>query len=351
MPLSEVNSNSVNNTVNTPEVRKKRDADAKLAVGITLIVLGVLAAAAAVVLSFCFGMVLIPIIVGAVSLALGITGIVLAILSKENKKTDAPSSNDLDSSRLVGNNESLSSPSSALPAVDSPPDESDSDDNPLPPPSTGRAPVNSAGNESDSDDNPLPPPPRALPTSNDAALPPPPRALPTSNDAALPPPPRALPTSNDAALPSPSSALPAVDSPPDESDDDTPPPVPPRRRDRGSPAVNVSDDDQDKTSHYRQPIGITIQQLKQQKGAQSRIDHRLLPTPGTVARIMDQISDDESTDGATSSESDGEWEDRSLPDNGTKRGMVHRVAGAFAQGAQRAVQSIKRWNPFASAGK
>jgi len=122
MSLSGVNSNSVNNTVNTPEVRKKRNAKAKLAVGITLIVLGVLAAAAAVVLSFCFGMVLIPIIVGAVSLALGITGIVLVILSKENKKTDASSSNDLDSSRLVVDNESLP-PASTVPApVDSAPE-------------------------------------------------------------------------------------------------------------------------------------------------------------------------------------------------------------------------------------
>ncbi len=318
MSLSGVNSISVGNTVNTPEVRKKRDADAKLAVGITLIVLGVLAAAAAVVLSFCFGMVLVPIIVGGVSLALGITGIVLAILSKENNKTDAPSSNDLDSNRLVVDNEPPPPASTVLPT---------SNGDPLPPPPRELLTTDSAGNDlhgdgSDSDGDPLPPPPSRVSAPVDRA----------------------------------GNELHGNDS---DRDDEIPPELPPRRRDRGSPsqlfgshsnAIKVSDD-KDERSQYRQSIRRTIKQLKEERMAQSRSNHMNPRKSKTVTDVIDRMSynsSEESSDEYTSGQSDGEWEDRSLLHDSTKRGMVHRVARAVVRGALR---SVRGWNPFASAGE
>jgi|GEM_PF-3883046 len=61
---------------------KKGSFNPKLVIGITCIVLSVLAAIAAGVLSLSFGMVLIPIIVGAVSAAFALTGIALTVTGK-----------------------------------------------------------------------------------------------------------------------------------------------------------------------------------------------------------------------------------------------------------------------------
>jgi hypothetical protein len=61
---------------------KKGSFNPKLVIGITCIVLSVLGAIAAAVLSLSFGMVLIPIIVGAVSAAFALTGIALTVTGK-----------------------------------------------------------------------------------------------------------------------------------------------------------------------------------------------------------------------------------------------------------------------------
>jgi|GEM_PF-5162578 len=76
---------------------RKNPMNPKLATGITLIVLGVLVVAAAVILSFCFGMFLASIILSVTSGLMFLPGIILAILGKEgflienNKKSVSPS--------------------------------------------------------------------------------------------------------------------------------------------------------------------------------------------------------------------------------------------------------------------
>jgi hypothetical protein len=68
---------------------RKNPMNQKLAIGITLIVLGVLVAVSAVILSFCFRMVLASIILGAASSVMFLPGIISAIMGKQKEEKGA----------------------------------------------------------------------------------------------------------------------------------------------------------------------------------------------------------------------------------------------------------------------